>query len=135
VPPLLSSPTSSVEWSFIAAARALLLERCGAGHAFGGATVLAISRAGATIQVPVSPPPDTARRVRRRQLRELIVEALAGADRPPRGAALARACGRSYNSHFRTVIACLEAEGVVVPAANGYWLAFRPLPGPEQRAG
>jgi hypothetical protein len=126
---------SLVERAFIGAANALLLERCGAGHTFRGATLLAAGRTGATIQVPVSPPSDVPRPVRRRQLRELIVEQLAAADRPPRGAALARACGRRYNSHFRTVIAGLESGGVVAPAAGGYWLAGRPLPGSEQLAG
>jgi hypothetical protein len=66
-------------------------------------------------------------------LRELIVEQLAKTARPPRGAALARACGRRYNSHFRMVVAGLESEGVVVPAAGGYWLAGRSVP--EQLAG
>jgi hypothetical protein len=125
VSPLSPSP---VERAFIAAATALLLERCGAGHVFRGATVLTASRRGAAIQVPVSPPPDAPRPTRRRQLRELLVEQLAAAERPPRGVALARACGRRYNSHFRTVIARLESEGVVTPAAGGYWLAARPLP-------
>jgi hypothetical protein len=124
-----------LERSFIAAANALLLERCGAGHTFRGATLLATGRGGATIQVPVSPPADVPRPVRRRQLRELIVEQLATADRPPRGAALARACGRRYNSHFRTVISALEAAGVVTAAAGGYWLASRPLPGSGNLAG
>lgn len=126
---------SSVEQSFIAAANTLLLERCGPGHSFRGATLLAANRAGATIQIPVSPPSDVPRPVRRRHLRELIVEHLAAATRPTRGAALARACGRHYNSHFRTVIATLEADGVVAAIAGGYWLASRPLPGSEQLAG
>jgi hypothetical protein len=130
-----SVPTSSttttataVENNFIAAANALLMERCGAGHAFCGATLLTAGRGGAPIQVPVSPPAGVPRPARRRHLRELIVEQLATTDRPPRGAALARACGRRYNSHFRTVIAGLESEGVVTPAAGGYWLSGRPAP-------
>jgi hypothetical protein len=127
------NPASALEQSFIASARALLLERCGAGHTFHGATLLAINRTGTTIQIPVSPPPDSRGPTRRRQLRELIVEQLAKATRPPRGAALARACGRLYNSHFRKVVADLEAEGVVVAAAGGYWLAGRSVP--EQLAG
>jgi hypothetical protein len=130
VPPVPTPLSSPVERAFFAAASALLLERCGAGHAFRGATLLAAGRAGATIQVPVSPPHDAPQPARRRQLRVLIVEQLAAADRPRRGAALARSCGRRYNSHFRTVIAGLESEGVVAPIANGYWLAARPLPGP-----
>ncbi len=132
--PVPSDSTSPVERAFIGAANALLLERCGAGHTFRGATLLATSRSGATIQIPVSPPADTPRPRRRRQLRELIVEHLAIADRPPRGAALARVCGRRYNSHFRTVIAGLEAEGVVTVAAGGYWLVGKLLPGSEQLA-
>jgi hypothetical protein len=133
--PMPPSAASSVERSFIAAANALLLERCGAGHAFRGATLLAASRSGATIQIPVSPPADVPRPTRRRQLRELLVEQLAAADRPRRGLALARACGRRYNSHFRTVISGLETAGVVAAVAGGYWLAARPLPGSEQLAG
>jgi hypothetical protein len=128
--PMPPNAGSSVEQSFIAAARALLLDRCGAGHSFRGATLLAVSRTGATIQIPVSPPADTPGPVRRRQLRELIVEQLAKATRPSRSVALARACGRRYNSHFRTVIADLEANGVVVSAASGYWLAGRSVPEP-----
>lgn len=125
---------SPIEQTFLAAAHALLLERCGSGHTFLGATLLAANRTGAPIQIPVSPPPDARRPARRRQLRELIVEQLAKADRPPRGAALARACGRRYNSHFRTVIAHLQTEGVVAPISSGYWLAARPLPESHQRA-
>jgi hypothetical protein len=126
--------TSPVERTFIGAANALLLERCGPGHTFRGATLLAIGRTGATIQIPVSPPADIPRPARRRHLRELIVEQLAVAEHPPRGAALARACVRRYNSHFRTVIAGLETEGVVAPTAGGYWLAGRALPGSEPLA-
>jgi hypothetical protein len=132
--PTLTPSASSVERAFIVAANALLLERCGTGHTFHGATLLAARRAGPTIPVPVSPPADVPRRVRRRQLRELIIEQLEKAERPPRGAALARACGRRYNSHFRTVIAGLESEGVVAPVAGGYWLAGRSLPGSGQLA-
>jgi hypothetical protein len=106
------------------------MERCGAGHIYRGATLLAVSRTGATIQVPVSPPADTPGPVRRRQLRELIVEQLAKAARPPRGVVLARACGRRYNSHFRTVISGLEADGVVLSTPTGYWLAGRSAPEP-----
>ncbi len=130
MPPVPILSVSPVERAFVAAANALLVERCGAGHTFRGATLLAARRTGATIQVPVSPPSDLLQPARRRPLRELIVEQLAAAERPPRGAALARACGRRYNSHFRTVIAGLESEGVVTPADDGYWLAGRPLPGP-----
>jgi hypothetical protein len=135
VPSQPASTTLSVEQAFIGAANALLLERCGAGHTFRGATLLAVGRTGATIQVPVSPPADILPPVRRRQLRELIVEQLSRAMRPPRGSALARACDRSYNSHFRTVIAGLENAGVVTPVAGGYWLAGKPLPGSGQLAG
>jgi hypothetical protein len=133
--PMSANPAPTVEQSFFAAARALVLERCGPGHTYHGATLLAANRTGATIQVPVSPPADVPRPTRRRQLRELIVEQLAATERPPRGAALARACGRNYNSHFRTVIAGLESEGVVTPVAGGYWLAARPIPGRESVAG
>jgi hypothetical protein len=133
--PTPASSTSPVEQAFISAANALLMERCGVGHTFRGATLLAVGRTGTTIQIPVSPPADMPRPARRRQLRELIVEHLAAADRPPRGAALARACGRRYNSHFRTVIAGLESEGLVAPAAGGYWLAGKALPGSGQLAG
>lgn len=119
---------SVVESNFIAAANALLMERCGAGHTFRGATLLTAGRTGAPIQVPVSPPADVPRPTRRRHLRELLVEQLAAAERPPRGTTLARACGRRYNSHFRTVIASLEADGVVTPTDGGYWLTGRPLP-------
>jgi hypothetical protein len=119
---------SVVESNFIAAANALLMERCGAGHTFRGATLLTAGRTGAPIQVPVSPPADVPRPTRRRHLRELIVEQLVAAERPRRGVTLARACGRRYNSHFRTVIAGLEAEGVVTPADGGYWLTGRPAP-------
>jgi hypothetical protein len=55
------------------------------------------------------------------------------AARPLRGAALARACGRRYNSHLRAVIANLESDGVVVSTPSGYWLAGRSVP--EQLAG
>jgi len=133
--PIPPSSASAVEVAFIGAANALILERCGAGHTFRGATLLAASRTGMTIQVPVSPPADLPRPTRRRQLRELIVEQLAAAERPQRGSALARACSRTYNSHFRTVIAGLESEAVVLLTAGGYWLAGKALPGSSQLAG
>jgi hypothetical protein len=122
---------SPIEQAFIGAATALLLERCGVGHIFRGATLLATNRSGTTIQVPFSPPAEIPRPARRRQLRELIVEQLAAAEQPPRGAALARACGRSYNSHFRSVVSGLEAEGLVASTAGGYWLAGKALPGSQ----
>jgi hypothetical protein len=62
-------------------------------------------------------------------LRELIARELAKSTRPTRGAALARACGWLYNSHFRTVVALMLAEGFVAAVEGGYWQKSRPLPG------
>lgn len=59
-------------------------------------------------------------RSERRPLRERVLEALARTERPLRGKELARVTGQKANSHFRSVLAELEAEGKVAFADGGY---------------
>jgi hypothetical protein len=81
-----------------------------------------------SLPAPAAPPDrPAARQPTRPPVEQAILDALAGAEGPLPGKAIARRCGRSYTSYFREALSGLVASGEVIRdrEAGGYTLPAR----------
>lgn len=75
--------------------------------------------------MPNSPEPADRRIGRPPTTIAMILAELVRTDRPLKGAALARRCGRQYSGHFREALGSIVEEGLAVTIDGEYWLTSR----------